>query len=367
LGLRERRAVVFFVQGKTSSERAKVLQVFADKAPQFAALACKLVAIWPRSKAAEAGSARRTSQSSDVAFCLTDESDILTTAFGFAKEDSADCSRARSACVVDASGSIVGVAAAAVATEARAAVALRLLVSHDNAVEKEEARQAALRAQALFAAANRRARMGSFQNARADSATTIYAELEREARAAADRMRAASAKKRTAEADMARADVAGDEIVLRSAASLVQEAAAEELHAAHDHLWMTRKQVDTLRSPLNQLRQAAAKADREAADVSRRAHQLRAKLTGDVIICGLRAERLRSWVVDAEERRAEQEERRAEASAVRAAETKDRVCAAEGELQAKLKIVEASRAQVQELSEAAHGRRSMMCGQTSSA
>ena len=108
LGLRERRAVVFFVQGKTSSERAKVLQVFADKAPQFAALACKLVAIWPRSKAAEAGSARRTSQSSDVAFCLTDESDILTTAFGFAKEDSADCSRARSACVVDASGSMIG-------------------------------------------------------------------------------------------------------------------------------------------------------------------------------------------------------------------------------------------------------------------
>ena len=43
------------------------------------------------------------------------------------------------------------VEATLVAAAVHAAVALRLLVSHDNAVEKEEARQAALRAQVFFA------------------------------------------------------------------------------------------------------------------------------------------------------------------------------------------------------------------------
>lgn len=358
LRLRGRRAVVFFVKGDSASARAKAVQDFADQAARFEALACKLVAVWPRSRAAEAQEALPTAEST-VAYCLADEEGLLTTACGFGEDDSpvSSARKAVSACVVAANGSIAGRVLEAVAAPARASVALRLLESHDEAVDKEEARRAAMRGQALFAAANRRVRSRALL--RSAGSTGIHDELEREILAAANRMNAASAKKRTAEAEMARAvEESGDEIVLRSAASLVQEAAEEELTAAYDHLWMTRKQVDALRAPINQLSQAAARAEREAQDVRRRAVLLRAKLTqSEVSILGLRAERPRTLIFAAEERRAKEEERLAEATAIRAAAAKDSARAAEGELQVKLKLIEASAANVQKLSDAAHGRR----------
>merc|ERR1719316_1858511 len=104
---------------------------------------------------------------------------------------------------------------------------------------------------------------------------------------------------------------------------------------------MTRKQVDALRAPVNQLSQTAARAEREAREASRKAVLLRAKLTeSEVVLFGIRAERPRTITFRAEEKRTLQQERLAEATQIRATAAKDRARDAEVELQVKLKLIE---------------------------
>lgn len=313
LGLRGKRAIVFFIQSDTAFGCAKELQAFEERADQFRELGCgNLVAVRAPSGADEASAARYPS----LTF-VEDEDDALKVAAGLDAKGWLGRTPARGTFVLATNGTVCGTVSAAVEAQAHAGYAMRLLQENDAAVlaaeeaskpsveelkalvakqiaptteeagveaaRVEQSRQMKLRAQALYAEANSRA-FYSFT-------TTLDEELAAEALKAAERAAAAASKKQRARADTATAEAAGDERAAKVAVDEVQAAALDELRAAEDELSMMSKQADMMLAPINVLRGAADKEEAQAADLARKAYSLRVKATRALLALDDEAER----------------------------------------------------------------------------
>lgn len=300
-----KRSAICFVQADDGFTCAKALGSFSDRAAEFAEKSCTVFIVRPSE-----GVNRRTALQYPSMRFIEDVDSELAAAAGLDVGGRTDRSP-RATFVLAANGTVCGMVSDRVEATAHAPFALKCLADLDAAVEAEgrasmdslkqmvveaaapaaaeaevteqdeqkrieREKKAALRAQSLFAEANRNAKF-SFGR------TTLEEEAKRLGERAAERAEKAAAEELEARAARARAEASGDERAAANCKSAAEAAMNRANEAREDEVAALRIQVEATNKTLVQIVRQLVLDEQQAKDFARRAYSQRRLATAAMV------------------------------------------------------------------------------------